>query len=320
MIDLPLTEPEKIGLIRILLDFLPIDYGKRPMIEAELSRREKGYQGEKEVDFFLRQLPNKPFHILNGLRLECDGDHFQIDNLILTTRFALIDEIKNYSRKIIYDMVNDQFTHIKFDGTKDRSKNPIEQAARQRRCFYKWLIQNGFAQLPIFAFVVSSNPHTIIETIPENPRHMPNLFNAEMIVDRVLKIDASCKKEIMKEEELKKLIKALKKAHCPLTYDLLKEYDIPYSDLQMGVECPECGERPMKRKYGGWLCLLCGCRSKTAHKATILKRLKLVKPYITNQECRELLKVDSEDLIRRILLDLDLEVRGKNKSRTYHKR
>ena len=319
MFDLPLIEPEKIGLLRMLLDFLPIDYNKRPIIEADLSRRVKGYQGEKEVDFFLRQLPNKPFHILNGLRLESDGDHFQIDNLILTKKFALINEIKNFSRKIIYDTVNDQFTHIKYNGTKDRSKNPIEQAARQRRCFYKWLIEHGFIPLSTLAFVVSSNPHTIINTIPENPKQKPNIINAEMVVDRVLNIDAGYKQEVMSEEELKKLIKTLKKAHCPPTYDLLKEYGIPYSDFQMGVECPDCGERSMVREYGCWRCLLCGCRSKTAHKLIILKYLKLVKPYITNQECRALLKVDSEDLIKRILFDMGLEVRGKNKSRTYHK-
>lgn len=313
-------EPEKLVLLRILLSFLPKDHVKWPRVERDYAAWKKGYKGEKEVDFYLRQLADTKYYILRGLRLILDGNVFQIDTLIMTTRFFLITEIKNYSGKIIYDTFLNQFIHIGTDGTSERMKNPLEQAKRQGLFLGKLLFKKGFANGPIETFFVNSNPSTILETIPVNPHPRPNMFNADTLVGQIHKLDSRYKKEIWSEADIKAIVKLLKKLHTPATYDLLNEYGIDYRDLIKGVPCPDCGFVPMKRGYGGWDCSRCGCHSKNAHENRILNYLALVKPYITNQECRELCGVDSPAAMNRMLKSMDLEEVGDNKSRRYYKK
>ncbi|MGV3489679.1 MAG: nuclease-related domain-containing protein, partial [Tuberibacillus sp.] len=296
MFDKERTVPEKIVSMKILLGRLPEDHEKRPIIESELSNREAGYKGEKDADFYLRQLPKEKFRILNGLRLEVDGEAFQMDTLILTLSYAIIVEIKNLAYKIIYDTIHDQFLQELPGGSQKRYDNPLNQAERQRLCLNKWLYQHGFPPIPIHTLVVNSNPRTILKTSPEKPNNKLNIFNVENLPKQILKIDAGYYKEALDHDILKSLIKALKKAHTPPTYDLLKEYKISYDELIKGVPCPQCGYCPMERQYGCWSCARCQCRSKTAHEPAINNYLVLVKPTITNSECREWLGIESEDL------------------------
>ena len=54
-----------------------------------------GYYGEKSLDYHLSSLNQEKFDIYPGLRLSIRSQYFQIDSLVITTRFLLIIEIKN---------------------------------------------------------------------------------------------------------------------------------------------------------------------------------------------------------------------------------
>jgi hypothetical protein len=320
MIDFERKEPEKIRLLKMLLDWLPDQHHKRQMIESELVNRIKGYKGERDVDFYLRQLPNKKFHILNGLRLIIDEEVFQMDTLILSPKFFLIIEIKNYSRKIIYDTIHDQFIHERLDGTQERAQNPISQAERQSICLSKLLFKHGFTSSPIEIFVANSNPSTILETVPANPLPMPPIYNSDNLVRQIGQLDSKYSKDIWSETNIKSLIKLLKKLHTPPTYNLLNEYRIGYDELPKGIPCPECHFCPMVRRYGCWICPSCGFQSRDAHVPKINNFLDLVQPHITNQECCVLCKVDSEDTSKRLLGKMELNSIGNTRTRRYFKK
>src|SRR5690606_28064348 len=61
-----------------------------------------GYNGERAITYYLEHLPDKEFFIFHNLRLPSGKYHFQLDYLILTTRFALILECKNYFGTLLF--------------------------------------------------------------------------------------------------------------------------------------------------------------------------------------------------------------------------
>ena len=264
-------------------------------------------------------MPKDKFRILNGLRLEIDGEAFQIDTLILTLGYAIIVEIKNLAHKIIYDTTHDQLLQEMPSGLQKRYENPINQAERQRLCLNKWLHHHGFPPIPIETIIVNSHPRAILKTLSEKTNTKINIFNVENLPKQIQNIDVLYLKEVLSQDVLNALVKTLKKAHRPPTYDLLKEYNIKYDELIKGVPCPTCGYCPMERIYGGWYCSKCQCRSKTAHETAINVFLLLVKPTITNSECRDWLRLGSDDLARRFLINMGLKSNGKTKSRIYFK-
>ncbi|WP_318506813.1 nuclease-related domain-containing protein [Bacillus sp. T3] len=68
---------------------------KRSILEELRRNFMSGYNGEKQIDYYLKNLKKENCFIFAGIRLELDGQAFQIDTLIVTPFFILIIESKN---------------------------------------------------------------------------------------------------------------------------------------------------------------------------------------------------------------------------------
>jgi uncharacterized Zn finger protein (UPF0148 family) len=108
--------------------------------------------------------------------------------------------------------------------------------------------------------------------------------------------------------------------HTPSEVDLLKKYKISADELLRGVQCPECKFLPMERQYGNWYCPSCFAVCKNAHDKAIEDYLMLVKPKITNRECREFLGVESKDLSTSLLQKAGLVRKGSFRDSVYMKK
>jgi hypothetical protein len=82
-------------------------------VKSELSRRLAGHKGEQSLLYYLQQLPEKDYFIFHHLRLQLGEFYFQIDYLVLTTKFALILETKNIIGTLFFDSGFGQLIRMK---------------------------------------------------------------------------------------------------------------------------------------------------------------------------------------------------------------
>jgi len=148
-------------------------------------------------------------------------------------------------------------------------------------------------------------------------RVFQKIIYADQILNKIESLEKNYREEVINEKEIKKIHKLILKNHEPLMMDILSEYAIPFSELISGVQCPTCERFPMKRISGTWKCSHCLTTSKTAHIKAIEEYL-LLRNYITNQQYREFLQLDSTNIAYKILTDLNLLITGTKKNRKYY--
>lgn len=146
-----------------------------------------------------------------------------MDTLILTLRYILLIETKNYSGTLFFDKDSEQIIQTKDE--KDKSyDNPLIQVRMQAWHLKRWLQHHKFNVPPIFHFVVISNPSTIIKT---NDRSLNKLVvKGDVLLNRVLQIDEINSNAVIPEKEARKLSKLLIKKHTPHHPDILKTYSL----------------------------------------------------------------------------------------------
>ncbi|MEH7436226.1 nuclease-related domain-containing protein [Neobacillus drentensis] len=154
MIVLPLKLPIIALQCMALLRRLPKNHLMRPTIERDLRAWLKGYYGEKECVYYLSFLPEDKYYIFHGIRLT-DKKAFQMDLLVVSQSFALIAEVKNVSKKLIFKK---ESNHVikEFNNEEEGIQNPILQVKRQRMQFINWLEKRLIKGLPIERLVVIS--------------------------------------------------------------------------------------------------------------------------------------------------------------------
>ncbi|MBY0123818.1 NERD domain-containing protein [Bacillus sp. S/N-304-OC-R1] len=310
------TIPIKILASEALLRRLPADFVMRPLIEKDLAKRKAGFRGEVATDYYVHKLPKKEFTILHDLRLSNGQDYFQIDTLIISPTFALILEIKNISGTLFFDSKFKQLIRYRND-SEDGFLNPISQADRQKRELLSWLLRYNVS-IPIEFLVVISNPSTVIKSDSQNYFAFKNVLHAHGMTERVGKIKASYKKEVLTKREMNKLTKTLFKSHTPETFDVLNHYKISANSLVTGVQCTKCKEARMKRIYGSWQCTVCGHKERGAHKRALLDYYLLLGNKISNQQFRSFLQLSNEDISQKLLKSMELPHSGENKGRVYY--
>ncbi|MBH0172538.1 NERD domain-containing protein [Fictibacillus sp. 23RED33] len=59
-----------------------------------------GHNGEKSLQYFYRYLPKQEADIIHNIRIKHMEFFFQIDTLIITSKFLIVLEIKNYTGEL----------------------------------------------------------------------------------------------------------------------------------------------------------------------------------------------------------------------------
>lgn len=283
---------------------------------SDLSRARAGIRGEREVDFPLKFLNEQDYLIIQGLRLPDQNGTFQIDNLILSEKYILILEIKNWYGTVIFGE-NGQVTRIGDNGIEEGFPNPIPQAKLQQHRLQKWLHSNGISHIPIEFFVVISFPSTMIKSVSAAFPIPDKVIHNSHLLFEIRNLDEVYQKPMIKMPQLRELAQDLIKAHTPLNTNILKKYGITAQELIKGVFCPKCSEVPMIRKREKWYCRRCHHTSKIAHFPALNDYQWLVGDYITNRAARDFLRVDSPYVVKEILKKAAISYSGENKGRSY---
>jgi len=291
MIIKPLRKPLLLQKYEALLPRL----GRNAAVEKEHMKYVRGFEGEKEVDYHLRQM-DETFTILSDVYLNPPG--VQMDYLVLTQRAIYIVEVKNFTGTITFDLTLDQL--IRHQGGKETGfKNPLTQAERQKEQLHTWLESKSLKKIPIYYFIAISDPATVIkvngdgESLAEIVTHGENLPRKLMEKERTIQTEYPIQHRKLGYE----ILRACKE----FDLDMMKKHNLSSADLRRGVACPGCGRLEMLRIHSGWTCPRCNTKSKEAHSQALADYFLLVKPSITNAETRNWLKIQSRSTATRIL-------------------
>ncbi|MGJ7920197.1 nuclease-related domain-containing protein [Neobacillus sp. LXY-4] len=297
---------------------MPPNHPKIPIIEEDSRKREAGFIGEQKLDRLLTTHPQKDYHMFNGLHLgNNNGSTFQIDSFIYCPRYFLITEVKNMNGELTFDRQAGQLIQ-RVDNKQIGYEDPLLQAEFQVRQLKIWLIQNGFPVPPIEHLVMMSHQNCVLRFLNTDSHDQYRICRGRQVIFRIEDFDVKYKHDVFTPAMMRKLTKLLLKKHFEPSFDIEKIYRISRSELLNGVHCPICRLLGMIYYQGWWICPTCGCKSKDAWLPALRDYYLLHGPWITNQQFREFLGIESGDVAYQHLKKLNLKTSGNNKQRFYH--
>jgi hypothetical protein len=309
------TIPLRILVNEALLRRLPLNHPKRQEILQDLLIRRAGLKGEQDMDYYISLLNENDFYIFQDLRIPLGTNFFQIDFLLLSTKFALLIENKNMPGIIEFDPDFNQVIRHYNDKT-EVYDDPVLQVKRQVYQFRNWLKKNHIATLPLEFLVTYSNHGSILQNPSKNQEIYDRVCKGGKLVFKVEEYQSRHQKEYMSLKELKKLTKLLIKSHEPEKAGICK-YHITPSEILPGILCPACDRLHMERISGSWYCPHCGTTSSNAHEQAILDYFLLIGSTITNKQLRAFLCLPSRKIATYLLGNMKLQSTGITKNREY---
>jgi ribosomal protein L37AE/L43A len=289
---------------------------KMPRIKELLAKYRKGHRGEHSIDYPLSIIPEEEYLILHNIRLQFQKFHFQIDTLLICSRFILLLEVKNFGGTIFFDRKFNQLIQT-YHGNVNSYTCPIIQVSNQERLLRHWCGQHNFNEIPIISLVVISDPSSMIKIDPADRTTFQKVIHSHYLPTKIEQQKTITNKTVYSLKEMKKLARTLIKHHKLNTTHILRLLDIDPSEIKTGVQCPYCSNIPMVRNNALWHCDECRHRAKDAHIPALKDFFLIFNETITNEEAREFLHCSSPDTIKRILCSLQLPTSGKTKSRKY---
>ncbi|CAG9612445.1 hypothetical protein BACCIP111899_01622 [Bacillus rhizoplanae] len=302
--------------LEALLRRVPVDHPKRNAIFETFAKHKAGYKGEQAIDYPLSFLPDKEYSILHDIRLFDQDHYFQIDTLILSSRFILLLEIKNITGTLLFDSEFNQLIRIseqKSEGFPD----PILQIKRHEKQLQKWLNLHGFSTLPIESLVVISTPRTIINTSSHDQDFSQKVIHSANLPNKIEDLERMHEINILSAKEIQELTIQIMIDHSPLHRNILEQYKVTKHELLKGVQCPKCSYLPMVKIMKGWHCSNCNGISKFAHKNALQDYALLLGMTTTNKELKDFLHITSSPVIKRLIRAMNLPYKGENKGREY---
>lgn len=310
-----LTIPLRLVLTEILLRRLQIGYSKLPYVKKDLAKRWAGYWGEIALNNYLKELPSNHYYIFHDLQLKIYGVHFQIDTLLISTKYILIIEAKNISGTLVFD---NEFQQLIRQEDNEAFEDPRIQAKRNLTLLKRFFCSLGFKDLPIEYLVFFSNVKTRLKASPEIKTDLTRICKAREIFEKIENFEETYLEEIISLPGINKMSELLLHKHQSQKVNILEQYKIPATDIVTGVRCTKCSTIPMLYKKGIWVCPSCQFSSKGAHLEALNDYFLLFKPSITNNELKIFLHLPSNNVAQKILKKLKLQFTGKTKSRIYH--
>jgi hypothetical protein len=289
---------------------------KFPLIKDDWNKRMAGYKGEVSLDYVLGFLDPQEYVLLHGVRLEVEGAYFQIDTLVLSRKLILILEVKNLAGTIYFDQVFNQLIQVK-DGQENTFSDPLIQISRQESQLKKWIERNKLPPIPIHSLVVISNDKTQIKTSSNHQFLSNKVIHKQILPTKIAHLTNSVQREAYSANDLRKLVRIIKKRHEEANPSILEWYNITTEEILAGVICEKCSFRPLIRMHGSWYCSKCQNSDKEGHLRALKDYELLIGPVLTNKELKRFLNISSRHVSLRILKSLNLPTTGTKKATTY---
>lgn len=303
--------------LEALLRRIPPAQPQRHKIEEQLSIFKAGLRGEQALEYFYRYLPKDEVMFAFNIRILHMDYYFQIDTLLLTSKFLLLLEIKNYTGHLYFDDKFGQLVRTVGD-KKDYFDDPLEQVKRQKYHLSLILNKKKFLNIPIEHLVVFSNKNSFIECSRTYKEAFHRVIKSHKLQSKYEEFKLKHKNTSFPIEP-KKIIKLLNKLNEPYNPDIYNKFKLIESDLITGVLCTSCEDKSfMNRENAKWKCIKCCATSKDAHVQALKDYALLISPIITNKKCKEFLHLSGSRQSQYLLQSLHLPLKGSNRLSSYH--
>ncbi|WP_245975380.1 NERD domain-containing protein [Oceanobacillus chungangensis] len=314
---MPLKVPRNLLQTEALNRRMPSTHPKKEIANISAKNMRAGYNGELGLEYPLSFLPHDDNLIFYHLRIPDNNGYFQMDALILTSKFILIIEAKNIYGTISFDDMGQAIRST--DEKVDIFTNPIEQVNLQHLRLLQWLREGGFSKMPIpiEKIVAYSGTSTILRNLVNDKTISDTVMRTERILTKITEIERKYQTVCLSEEQLKNLSSQLVSAHSPEDENVLGKYNVSYEELIKGVFCPECNAVPMQWRAGKWVCSYCNTVSKIAHRNALEDYALLISERVSNQQARDFLQMKSDNMVKGLLKNENFDQIGKNKGRKY---
>lgn len=316
MIIKPIIYPRKLEQLEALERRVHPNHLMKNVIKQDLIKYKTGYKGELAVNYPLRFLSEEKFLILHDLRLKDSISYFQIDTLIICSKFCLILEVKNYYGTLLFDEDFNQMTRI-VDNKEEGFKNPILQVNRQKIQLNNWLRINNFQHIPIKKLVVISSPKTIIKSTSPSKLISSTVVHSDALPQKITDMELGCEKNFLDIDKMNELAQQMLNAHTIENVDLKHKYQVERKDILKGVQCSKCKRIPMIRQKRKWYCQSCHLFTENAHEKALKDYAYLIDKQISNEEARDFLQVNSPKVVRKILSSDKYTSFGKTYAKRY---
>ncbi|MGM8215138.1 nuclease-related domain-containing protein [Bacillaceae bacterium W0354] len=275
----------------------------------EFFRREmSGFIGEKRIDYPLNKLDFK-HAICHSLRLPYFEVHFQIDTLLLTPRFFLIIEVKNYSGIISFDpSVNKMIRTL--NGKVEYYDDPLTQAEEQNFQLRQWLRDHGVPEIPIIHIVVFSNPEAILKINPSYKKHMEFVVTIHHAAHKIRELSKMHQTNHLSYSDVIKIGNTMIAEHTLAKPTIITEFNFEKNDFLKGVICPNCGSLPINWNNRSWECWNCKGRFSNAHLYTIKDYYLLNGPTISKRQYTDFTQINNLDTASYHLKRMKLDKQG----------
>ena len=272
---------------------LPEGHPKLTFLRQEAAKYQKGFNGERKLDYYLRSLDND-FSILNDITLSVNGIQFQIDSLIVTSVAIYIIEVKSLDGIVRFDTGLKQLTQSNGEILIGR-KYPITQVENIAFLLMRWLQQKKLNGLSIYYFIAIADHHTVIQVTGEEKLVTKVVTYADEIPMRVMKTNEKLKQLKAENRALRnRVVQTMMQNREELNIEMLSKAGIDKNDIIPGVHCENCNKLGMIRKRYKWYCSNCRYHSYTAHKKALLDYALIFDREITNQSCQQFLQISRQ--------------------------
>lgn len=293
-------KPLPLQTIDAIISRLPASHKKSPLLRKQAAFYQKGYNGERKLDYHLQMLP-KEYAILSDVTLRLNGKACQIDSIILTPYAIFMIDVKSFDGNVNFDTTLKQFTRS--DGEKLVGyKDPITQIENAQFHLIRWLQNLNLSGLPIYYFI-SFAEHSTVFTVTGDARSIEKIVAyVDEVPLRIITINEQLKLTNQNNNPLKNnIITRIMNKGEDFQYNVFQTYGIQKSDILTGVQCPSCRTLGMKRFTRYWRCMKCTFCSSNAHIKAIYDYILLFGNKIKNEDCRKFLSISSRGTMRTLL-------------------
>lgn len=306
--------PELLTALPRLLARLPPNSQAYDEISNRLYRVQAGYAGEQLVDRYLEKIMvhHTPTHIVTDVSFFlAPNEFFQIDTLIITPDKIRLLEIKNMSGTLTYH-ANPPHFECTYDDRKTIAIGcPLMQMENNRTALVSWLQQNGFP-IQVEGLIVLANNSALIRNVPATmpiiyAKHLPHYF-------RTMKPETP----VLSNQQMTALLQKLKGSQKPYNpYPLIERFHLDPNLIKTGLLCPYCHAVLTRKNRKTWTCHTCARQTHYPYKETLQDWFMIMKPTISNKECRDFLRIKDKFAANHILKTLPLTREGQSHATIY---
>jgi len=293
----------------------PRNHKQYKLIENQLLRERAGFFGESQIIYPLKKWKS-PHYSVHQIRLPLHTNFFQIDTFILTPRYGIIIEAKNYAGEVTFSNDFNQVIQRKEEAEQVYT-DPVIQVQEQKYQLELWLQQHNYSDIPILPLVVMTNPRSLLKT-SDRDYYKKRIISLPRLSSRLREIDEHFKREVISMGEALTLGKLMLKENKPYNPDILNRMKVERDELISGIVCYECGSLSVRRINRSWECVQCGIRDRKAHINALKDYYLLCGDKLTNHDFRRFTGLESEHAAKNLLSRAGLRHSGKTTARVYH--